>query len=31
MAKQKSFHDKVIQKVRRDAGFAWTGSFIEDM
>ena len=31
MAKQKSFHEKVIQKLRRDAGFAWTGSFVEDM
>jgi len=31
MAKQKSFHEKVVQKLKRDAGFAWTGSFIEDM
>ncbi|MBQ3328321.1 MAG: hypothetical protein IJG88_00005 [Eggerthellaceae bacterium] len=31
MAKQKSFHEKVIQKLKRDAGFAWTGDFIGDM
>ena len=31
MAKQKGFHEKVIKKMRRDAGFAWTGSFIADM
>ena len=31
MAKQKGFHEKVIQKMKRDAGFAWTGGFIKDM
>ena len=31
MAKQKGFHEKVVQKMKRDAGFAWTGSFIADM
>ncbi|MBQ9041385.1 MAG: hypothetical protein IJ111_01055 [Eggerthellaceae bacterium] len=31
MAKQKSFHEKVVQKLKRDAGFAWTGDFLYDM
>ena len=29
VAKQRSFFDRVVQKVRRDMGYAWTSKFID--
>ncbi|MBQ9002079.1 MAG: hypothetical protein IJ087_09515, partial [Eggerthellaceae bacterium] len=31
MVQRKTFFDKVVQKVRRDAGAAWTGANLDDM